>query len=143
MPPPKRVWKATAKLGVDCREGIFEFLPRDLIEFGDGLLRILDGFDEIVALAAQERVALLTFLVFLERHHVDRAHGFDARFHVVVGRLRGGEFFAGQQIRLQADQFLGLRVQFGDAGLAQIFAVGIVAGLFDFAMIALRALVIE
>ena len=37
-----------------------------------------DRLHQIVALARQEGVALLAFLEFLERHHVDRTHGFQA-----------------------------------------------------------------
>jgi hypothetical protein len=74
-------------------------------------------------LAAQERIALFALLIFLERHHVHRAHGLDARFHFIEVRLGGDESFARQQDGLLANQFLGLRVEFSDAGLTEIIAV--------------------
>ena len=128
---------------VDEVEGFLEFLARHLVEFGDGELRVLDRLHQVVALAAQEAFALLAFLKFLERHHVHRAHRFDARLHFVVVRFGGDQFFADQQLRCLRHQFFGLRVQFGDAGLAQVVAVGIVARLFDLALAALGAKLVE
>ena len=85
---------------VDEVERFLEFLFGDGIELVDGELRILDGSDQVVAFAAQERVALLAFLEFLERHHVDRAHGVDAGFHFVVAGFGGDQIFADQQLAL-------------------------------------------
>ncbi len=84
---------------VDDGKGLFEFLPRDLVEFGDGLLGIGDGLQQVLALAPQEAEALFALVVFLERHHVDRAHGFDARFHLVILRVGGSQFFGRQAAR--------------------------------------------
>ena len=97
-PPPKSDWKATAKMRVDELEGLLEFVARDFVELVDRELRVLDGLHEVVALAPQEVLALLAFLEFLERHHVDRAHGFDARLHFVVVGFGGDQIFAGEQL---------------------------------------------
>ena len=43
------------EMRVDDREGLLEFLPRNLIEFGDRLLRVADRLHQVVALAPQER----------------------------------------------------------------------------------------
>ena len=131
------------ELRVDEGEGVLEFLARDFVEFVNGELRILDGLHEIVALAAHKTFALLAFLEFLERHHVDGAHGFDARLHLVEIRFGGDQLFADEKLRFLGDQFLGLRIQFGDAALAEIVAVGIVAGFFDLALAALGAKLVE
>ena len=128
---------------VDEVEGFFEFLPRNLIEFVDRELRVFDGLDQVVALAPQEFFALLAFLEFFERHHVHRAHRFDARLHFVVIRFGGDQIFADQQLRFLRHQFFGLRVQFRHAGLAEVVAVRIVARLFDLALAALGAKLVE
>ena len=88
--------KGDGELRVDESEGVLELLARDFVELVNGELRVLDGLHEVVAFAAQETFALLAFLKFLERHHVDRAHGFDARLHFVVIRFGGDELFADQ-----------------------------------------------
>ena len=130
--------KGDGEVGVDEVERFLEFLLGDGVELVDGELRVLDGGDQVVAFAAQESVALLTFLEFLEGHHVDRAHGVDPGFHFVVAGFGGDEIFADQELTLlQRDEFFGLRVQFSDAGLAQIIAVGVVARFFDLVLVAL------
>ena len=103
------------EMGVDHGEGLFEFLARDLVELGDGLLGIGDGLQQVLALAAQEFESLLALVVFLERHHVHRAHGFDARLHLAVLGVGGGQFVAGQQDGLLGEQVFGLGVQLVDA----------------------------
>ena len=50
------------EMRVDEVERFLEFLPRDLIELGDGELRVLDRLHQIVALAPQEILALLALL---------------------------------------------------------------------------------
>jgi len=47
-----------------------------------------------VALAAEESESLLALVVLFERHHVDRAHGFDSRLHFVVLRVCRAQFLA-------------------------------------------------
>ncbi len=143
MPPPNSVWNAVAKCLVDDREGFLEFLFADLIELRDGLLRIGDGLQQVVPLAAEEFEPLLAFIVFLERHHVDRAHGLDAGLHLVVLRVRDAKFLARKQGREFRDQILRLRVQFLDAGLPQVFAFGIVAGALDLVFAAFFAEIAE
>ena len=96
-PPPKSDGKGDGEVGVDEVERFLEFLFGDGVELVDGELRVLDGSDQVVAFAAQESVALLAFLEFLERHHVDRAHGVDAGFHFVVIGFGGDEIFADQR----------------------------------------------
>ncbi len=79
---------------------------------------------------------MFAVVVFLERHHVDRAHGLDSRFQLVILLVRSAKFFAGKQGRKFGDQIFGLRVQFLDAGLPQVFAFGIVAGPRDLVLAA-------
>ena len=84
------------ELRVDEGERVFKFCARDFVELVNSELRVLDGLHEVVALAPQEVFALLAFLEFLKRHHVDRAHGLDARFHFVVTRFSGDQLFTDQ-----------------------------------------------
>ncbi len=53
------------------------FCVRDLIDFLDGGLRVFDGVEQVFALSFEEAVPIRRFLVLLERHHVDRSHGFE------------------------------------------------------------------
>ena len=108
---------------VDGVKGLFEFFARDQVEFGDGLLCVGDGFEKVVAFARQEREALVALVELFESHHVDGAHGLDALFHFAVIRFRDGEFFAGHEGGFGGDQVLGLRVDFGHAGFAEMLAV--------------------
>ena len=96
--------------------------------------------EQVVSLAPQELFALLALAVFLERHHVDRAHRLDPRLHLVVVRFRRDEILADQQVRPSLrNQFLGLRVELRHASLAQIIAVGVVARSFDLSLAAFGA----
>src|SRR6185437_12571869 len=54
--------ESDGELLVDESEGFLELQARHLIELGDRELGILDGLHQIVALAAQEFLALLAFL---------------------------------------------------------------------------------
>ncbi len=111
------------KVMVDGVEGLFEFLARDQVEFSDGLLRVGDGFEQVVALARQEREALVALVELFESHHVDGAHGFDALLHFAVIRFRDGEFFASHKGGFRGDQVLGLRIDFRHASFAEMLAV--------------------
>ncbi len=135
--------ESLAKIAVDDGESLFEFLPRDRIELGDGLLRVLNGLDEVVALAREECVALIAVLILLESHHVDRPHGFEALLDAHVAGFGGDQFLAGEKLFLLRDQFFGLSAGFGNAGLPEMFAIGIVAGLLDFVVAAIGAHFVE
>ena len=93
-------------------KSLLEFLPRHLIEFVDGQLRVLDRLHQVVAFPPQKLLALFAFLEFLERHHIHRPHGFHARFHFVVIRFGGDQILADQQLRFLRHQFFRLRIQF-------------------------------
>ena len=133
VPPPKMVWNASEKFVLMACEGLLKFFLGDDVQLRDGLLRVRDGLQQVVALARQEGEALLAFVEFLQRHHVHRAHGLDALFHFAIAGFGGRQFFAAHERSFRGDQVLGLRVHFRHAGLAQMLAVGIVAGLLDFA----------
>ena len=89
---------------VDGVEGLFEFFARDQVEFGDRLLCVGDGLEEIIAFTGQERESLLALVELFESHHVDGAHGFDALLHFAIIRFRDGEFFAGHEGGFRGDQ---------------------------------------
>ena len=127
------------EIRVDGVEGLLEFFLGDQVEFRDGLLRVGDGLQQVVAFARQEREALLALVVFLERHHVDGAHGLDALLHLAIVRFGHGQFFAGHESGFRGDQVFRLRVHFAHAGFAQVLAVGIVPRAFDFRVAALFA----
>ena len=65
---------------IDDRERFLEFQFADFVEFRDRLVRVGDRLQKIGAFAAQKIEPLFALVVFLERHHVDRAHGLDPRF---------------------------------------------------------------
>ena len=77
---------------VDLVERLFELLAREGVDLLDRRLRVLDRVEQIFALRFEERVTLGGFLVFLERHHVDRAHGVEARAHLAIDLVFDGEF---------------------------------------------------
>ena len=118
--------KSFGEILVNGVEGQFEFFLGGLVQLGDGLLRVRDGLQQVVALAGEEREALLAFVKFLERHHIDGAHGFDALFHLAVIRFGVGQLFAGHESGFRGDQILGLRVHFAHTSFAQVLAVGVV-----------------
>ena len=124
---------------VDGVERLLEFFARDQVELGDGLLRVGDRLQQVVALARQEREALLALVELFERHHVHRAHRFDARLHLAVVGFGDRQLFAGDERRFGGDQVFGLRVDFRHAGFAQVLAVGVVARALDFGVAALFA----
>ena len=53
------------------------------IDFFDGLCRVPNGIEQILALAGEELEALLGFGVLLDGHHVDGAH----RIHLLADFL--------------------------------------------------------
>ena len=61
-----------AEIRVDGFEGLGEFLARNLVDFLNGLLGVADGIDQVLALRAQEIVALLRFLEFLHGGGIHR-----------------------------------------------------------------------
>jgi len=91
-------------------ESVLEFFLGGEVEFGDGLLRVDNRLQQVVALARQEGEALLAFVELFERHHVDRAHGLDALLHFAIVHFSNGQLFAGHEGRFGGDQVLGLRV---------------------------------
>ena len=56
-----------AEVGIDGLERFGEFLAADLVDFLDGLLGIADGIDQVLALGAEEIVALLFNLMSRRR----------------------------------------------------------------------------
>ena len=91
----------------------------------DGGLCVLDGFEQVAALGFQEAVARGGLVVLLERHHVDRAHGFHAL-------LEGTGFVlgCGQRVALHAHDRVvyaqrgGLHSEIVEAGGVDVFDVG-------------------
>ena len=74
-------------------------------------------------------MALGGFLVFLERHHVDRAHGFELGAHVAVELVFGGELFAGDRSQSCVGHERGaLDAQFVEAGFGHVLRVGLKLG---------------
>ena len=72
VPPPNSVWKTLAEVGVDGLEGLGEFLARDLVDLLNGLLGVADGIDQVLALRAQEFLALLRFLELFHGRGIHR-----------------------------------------------------------------------
>ncbi len=83
-PPPNSVWNASRKLLVDGLERFGEFLARYFVDLLDRFLGVADGIEQVLPLRAQEIVALLALLEFLERLRIDRPQRFDARADLVV-----------------------------------------------------------
>src|SRR5260370_38646496 len=128
---------------IDAVERLLEFLPRNQIQFRNGLLRVRDGLQQIVAPPGQEREPLLALVVFLERHHVHRTHRFDAILHLPVIRLRGRQLFPADKRRFRRDQVLRLRIYFRYARLAQVLPVRIIPRALHFRVAPLLAHVLQ
>ncbi len=79
---------------VDDLEGLVELGVGDVVDLLDGGLGVLDGVEQVLALALQEGVAAGGLVVLLERHHVDGAHGFEALLEAARLLFFGGEGFA-------------------------------------------------
>jgi hypothetical protein len=124
---------------VDGVESQFKFFLGGLVELNDGLLRVGDGSQQVVALAREEGEALLAFVEFFKRHHVDGTHGFDALLHLAVIGFRDGQLFAGHESGFRGDQVFGLRVDLAHARFAQVLAVGVVFRAVHFRVAALLA----
>jgi hypothetical protein len=125
-PPPNSFLERGLEILVDLGESFFEFLARDLIDLFDRRRRVLDGGDQVFALGFEERVALGGFFVFLESHHVDRAHGFELGAHVAVELVFGGELFAGDRFRVRVrHQRKALDAEFVQAGFGHVLRVGL------------------
>src|SRR5437868_1443709 len=124
--------KSIREMRVDDGKSFFKFLARNLVQLADGLLRIRDGLQQIGAFALQEGEALFALVVLLDRHHVYRTHGLDARFHLLVLRFRGGQSIALEQAFLLDDKVFGMRVQFVQTRGTQMLAVGVIASALDF-----------
>src|SRR5258708_4925184 len=107
------------KIVIDAVERLLEFLPRNQIQLRNRLLRIRNRLQQIIALPRQERKPLLALVVLLQRHHVHRAHRFDARLHLTIIRLRDRQLFPPDEGGLRRDQVLRLRVHRRHASLAQ------------------------
>ena len=78
MPPPNSVWKISRKLRVDRLEGLGESSARLDVDLLDRLLGVADRIEQVLALRVQEVVALLRFLVLLQRLRIHRAQRLDA-----------------------------------------------------------------
>src|SRR5258708_3505716 len=120
------------KIVIDAVERLLEFLPRNQIQLRNRLLRIRNRLQQIIALPRQERKPLLALVVLLQRHHVHRAHRFDARLHLTIIRLRDRQLFPADERGLRRDQVLRLRVHLRHASLAQVLPVGIIPRPFHF-----------
>ena len=114
-----------AEVFVDARERLVELRPRDLVDLLDGRLRVLDGVEQVLALRLQELVPLGDLGVLLERHHVHRAHRFQA-----ILQLAAGIFFADQRVAFQPRNIflhakLGrLYAEIVDAGCLNVLKIG-------------------
>ena len=131
--------EGSGEVRVDHREGFFELLLRDLVELRDGLLRVGDRLQQVLAFAAHERKALFALVVLFERQHVHRAHGFDALLQLAILRVGGRQLRTAKQRGLFGHQVLWLGVQLIHAQRPQMFAFGIVARTFHFESPALLA----
>ncbi len=127
------------KIVIDAVERLLEFLPRNQIQLRNRLLRIRNRLQQIIALPRQERKPLLALVVLLQRHHVHRAHRFDARLHLTIIRLRDRQLFPADERGLRRDQVLRLRVHLRHASLAQVLPVGIIPRTLHFRMTPLLA----
>ena len=137
VPPPNSGGEADLEIGVDGFEGLGELLARDLVDFLDGLLGIADGIDQVLALRAQEVVALLGFLKLFHGRGVDRAQRFDAVADF-VGRLFGlGDGVGIGDRRLGVGQFHDRAVELLAAGLVEEFQLGLLADQVHFDLRAL------
>jgi hypothetical protein len=130
-PPPKSFLNVALEVFVDLGEGFLELLARDFVDLFDGGGGVLDGGDQVFALGFEERVALGGLAVLFERHHVDRAHGFELGAHVAVETDRSGEFVAGDEesgvghergarFRVRSGRFrtcIAHRIELGGGGL--------------------------
>ena len=112
------------------RERLFELLPRDGVDLLDGVLRVLDGLQQVLPLRLQELVALRRLLVFLQRHHVHRAHVVQPRAHLAIGALFVRQLLrrdAGQ--RLVGHELIALLAKLLHAGFGHVLRVRLHAGL--------------
>jgi len=127
------------KIVINGLEGLLEFLAGDQIEFGDGLVRVGDGLQQVVAFAREEGEALLALIELFECHHVDGAHRFDALLHLAVIHFRCSKRFAAHEGGFGGDQILGLCVDLRHAGFAEMLAVRIIPRTIHFRVAALFA----
>jgi hypothetical protein len=124
-------------MGVDGFEGFGEFLARNQVDLLNGLLGVADGIDQVLALRAQEIVALLRLLILLHGGGVHRAEPFDAVAHL-VGRLLGfGDGVAIGDGIVGGGQFLHRAAQFLAAGFVEVLQLGLLAHQVDFDLRAL------
>src|SRR5438045_8914124 len=79
MPAAEQLLERSLEVLVYFGECLLEFLSRNLIDLTNCRRRVLNGCDEIFSLRLKELVPLGRFLVFLQRHHVDRTHGVEFR----------------------------------------------------------------
>ena len=94
LPAVEEAREDVGEVLVDAREGLVELGARDLIDLLDGLLRVLDGLDQVVALRFEEGVAVGGLLVLIQRHHVDGAHLLHALTESAARLFFGGEHLA-------------------------------------------------
>ena len=121
---PEQLAKCRAEVFVDPRKSLVELRPRNFVDLFDRGLRVVDGVQQILALGLQKFVALGGLLVFLERHHVHRPHGFEPLLELPARLV-----LSHQRVALDPDQPSippqrhGVRAQVRDArffGVAQI-----------------------
>ena len=140
VPPPNSVWNPTRKLALMASKASENFWRRNQVDFLNRLLGVADGIDQVLALGAQEIVALLRLLILLHGGGVDRAQPFDTAAHL-VGRLLG--FGDGVAIRngvVGGGEFLHRAAQFLAAGFVEVLQLGLLAHQVD---LDLRALLLR
>ena len=74
MAAAEELFECELKIFIDLVECFFELLPRKCVYFFDCGVRVLDRLQEVFSLGFEECLPLGGFLIFLERHHIDRAH---------------------------------------------------------------------
>jgi len=110
---------------VDAREGFVELGPRNLVDLLDRLLRVLDRFDEVLALLFQEGMARGGLVVLFKSHHVHRAHLLQALAERATLLFLGSERFAlHARNRRNGAKLFGRRVHFSEATALEVLDVG-------------------
>src|SRR5580692_8590689 len=84
MPAAEELLESNAEVLIDPSKGFLELLARDLVDLANRGNCVLDGGDQIFALAIEERVTFGSLAILFERHHVHRTHGFQFRAHLAM-----------------------------------------------------------
>ena len=109
---------------VDPGKGLVKLRPRNLVDFLDCLLSVLDRFHQISALRLKEAVAIRRFLVFFQRHHVYRAHLLNSLLRGPASLFFHAQFFScnPHNLRIGA-QSCSLDIDLGQAACFKVLQV--------------------